>query len=290
MLFTVDEYFTYGLIKFPLMHGITITMADVHPPLYYIILKVFIKLLSPLGLDILYISKIITLIPYIFILLISATKIKEEYNWLTAGLFTFLLYSMTEFFMFYLTIRMYSWACLFLVLSFIYLKDVLIKSDLKSWSLFTLFTLLGAYTHYFCAISSIAIYLILLIYFIIMKNSFLHEFKKWSASVIALMIGYVPWGFTLITQLNNVHNTYWIPQIDLSYFIYCLTYYSTISFESYIVTLAIVLLFVLLSIAIFKSMQNDATIEDNYVLMGILVLFATLFLGIVISFTFKPIL
>ena len=60
LLFNIDEYFTLGIIKAPLLHGITITAKDVHPPLYYIILKAFLKIFSVLNInvDIIFLSKI----------------------------------------------------------------------------------------------------------------------------------------------------------------------------------------------------------------------------------------
>ena len=86
--------------------------------------------------------------------------------------------------------------------------------------LFTLFTILGAYTHYFVALSSFLIYFALLIYMIFNKDK--SDFKKWSFSVIIAIISYVPWIPSLITQLHSVHESYWIPQIDFNYFINCI--------------------------------------------------------------------
>lgn len=160
VVFEIDEYFTLALIKFPLKDIITITSNDVHPPLYYLILKLGVKTLDLLNIqyELIYVLKILSIIPYILILIVSSTKIKRQYNWLTAGLFAFTLVTLSEFFINYLSIRMYSWALLFLVMSFIYLKDVIVESDKKSWILFTVFTILGAYTHYFVALSSFLIY------------------------------------------------------------------------------------------------------------------------------------
>ena len=287
LIFTVDEYFTLGLIKLPLMQGISVTASDVHPPFYYILLKVFSKVFS--NLDILFLSKIITIIPYLIILAISCTKIKNEYNWLTAGLFTFSLYAMTEFLRTYYSIRNYSWAILFLVLSFIYLKDVISKSDFKSWGIFTIFTLLGAYTHYFCAISSIGIYLILFGYYLTKWNCLKYEFKKWIFSCIVLILGYAPWLSILFNQLNHVHNGYWITQIDFDKFIQCISCFSTTTSNNYIIILSLIFLIVVLSISIVKII-NDESIENVYTLMGLLVFISTLFLGIIISYIFKPIL
>lgn len=296
VIFEIDEYFTFALIKFPVNDMITITSNDVHPPLYYLILKAVIKSLNVLNIsyNLLYVLKILSIIPYVLILFISATKIKKEYNWLTAGLFTFTLATLSEFFINYLSIRMYSWAILFLVLSFIYLKGVIEKSDKKSWILFTLFTILGAYTHYFVALSSFLIYISLLIY--ILYNKSKSDFKKWIISVIFIIVSYIPWMTSLFNQLHSVHENYWIPQIDFNYFINCISSIAVNNSDFTInpinnlplqfLTIGILIFIVILAI----KKYNNKTPEDHYILTGIFLFFATIILGIGLSITFKPII
>lgn len=282
LLFSVDEYFTLGLIKFPMLQAVTITAHDVHPPFYYILLKIAIKLFS--GFDIVVISKIVTLMPYFIMLLVSATKIQKDYNWLTAGLLTFSLFSMCEFFMFYLTIRMYSWAVLFLLLSFVFLKDVIDKSDVRSWFLLTLFVLLGAYTHYFVAISSMILYCILLIYFIFNNKS---EIKKWLISAVCIIIGYCPWLFVLFNQLNKVHENYWIPQITPEYLLQGFTYFYSTN-ASYTL---LALIFLIFSFAVFiLEYSNKDKMENEYILLGMSLFILTIIVGVILSLLFKPIL
>ncbi len=291
ILFTVDEYFTLGLIKFPLMQGIAITSADVHPPFYYILLKLGVKVFSIFNLDIIFISKIISFLPYAILLLVFGTKIKREYGWFTTGLVTFALFSMTEFLFFYSIIRMYSWAILFFLLSFIYLKDIINESDFKSWLLFSIFTVLGAYTHYFCAISSIIMYVLLLITYLINNDKNfdkMSEIKKWFLWAIVMILAYVPWIFALLNQLNRVHGNFWIPQINMEYLLQCFSYYMTISTNNLIMALALIFL-VLIFIAFFYCYKKDK-IKDKYILIGLLIFVLTIVLGVILSFTFKPIL
>lgn len=244
-----DEFFTLGLIKFPLMHGIAITAADVHPPLYYIILKFAIKLFSIFNFDIVFISKMATTLPYLIILFVSSTKIKDEFNWLTAGLLTFTMFSMSMFFNYYSIIRMYSWASLFLLLSFIYLKDVITKSDFKSWFLFSLFTVLGAYTHYFTAISSVILYVILLLYLMINNRV---DIKKWVINAVFMVLAYCPWIIILLGQLNKVHQGYWIPDVTAYYLLQCFSVYATVMNDNLLVILlAVFFLIIILAYSIY---------------------------------------
>lgn len=297
VVFEIDEYFTLALIKFPLKDIITITSNDVHPPLYYLILKLGVKTLDLLNIqyELIYVLKILSIIPYILILIVSSTKIKRQYNWLTAGLFAFTLVTLSEFFINYLSIRMYSWALLFLVMSFIYLKDVIVESDKKSWILFTVFTILGAYTHYFVALSSFLIYFGLLAHIVHGKDKI--NFKKWALSVAAVAISYIPWIPSLITQLHSVHESYWIPQIDFNYFINCISSIAinnsdfTINTQNNLLLLifTLVTLAILIAIAL-NEYKNNKNSENYYLMMGVFAVIATLGLGILLSVTFKPII
>lgn len=167
-----DEYFTFGLIHLPITNAIKVTATDVHPPLYYIILKIVTKILTILHIhfDTLYVLKLVSIIPYFILLLLSETKIRKEYGWLTAGIFIFSIGVMSNFFIEFITIRMYSWGLLFLLLSFICLKKIITESNNKSWILLTIFTVLGAYTHYFVALSLGVLYLSLLIYILFIEG------------------------------------------------------------------------------------------------------------------------
>ena len=190
----VDEYWTYTLVNLPFLDGMNVAAHDVHPPLYYLILY----LLTPLGLDNLYLLKVVSIVPYILIMVVSATKIREDYGWLTAGLFVFCLGVMSDFFVEFLTIRMYSWGLFFVLMAFIYYNEVLTHWDRKSWILLTLFTLLSAYTQYFFGITCALMYLLILYEILTEHKDRLRQFGK---SLLAIIILYAPWGFVFIRQI-----------------------------------------------------------------------------------------
>lgn len=75
----IDEYFTLTLINMPVNDIITITAGDVHPPLYYLMGKAFANVTQAFGWDLLFSLKILSIIPYIIILILSATKIRKDY-------------------------------------------------------------------------------------------------------------------------------------------------------------------------------------------------------------------
>lgn len=192
----VDEYWTYTLVNLPFMQGMIVNVHDVHPPLYYMILY----LLTPFGLDNLYLLKTVSIVPYILIMVLSATKIRDDYDLLTAGLFIFCLGVMTDFFVEFLTIRMYSWGLLFLLMAFIYYAEVRTYWNRKSWILMTLFTLLSVYTQYFFGLTCALIYL-LLFYEIYTEHK--DKLKQFGKSILALIVLYAPWGIIFVHQFQS---------------------------------------------------------------------------------------
>ncbi|WP_405264722.1 hypothetical protein [Methanobrevibacter sp.] len=290
ILFTIDEYFTFTLINLPVSDMLTMTANDVHPPLYYLLVKFVLKLLNAVNFNgnVIYILRLLSMLPFLIILAISGTKIKKEYGWLVAGLTSFTLIAMSGFMYHYIVIRMYSWAILFSLLSFIYFKDILNKSDIKSWLLFSVFVILGAYTHYFAAITSFTLYFFLFVNFIKDKN--LQEIKKLLLSGIFCIIVYLPWLLVLINQIKKVHNDYWIPQVTLQYLFDSIMYFALITTSNTIITILALFALIIFYVLVIREFKTNPNIENHYILYGILAFILTLVITVVLSYVYKPIL
>lgn len=284
----IDERFTISLLNLSFDNSIDLIIHDVHPPLYYLILiaiNTFFSMISN-NPNLFYIDKIISIIPYAIILLISYTKIRKDYSWFTAGLFTFTTITMSNFFIYYLTIRMYSWCALFVLLSFICIKGI-IEKNRTYWILFTLLNLLGLYTHYIAFLYTGLIYLLLIMYFIHYKTENRKNIKNWVFSVIGLFIAYLPWLLVLINQIGkqgNGRETLGI--IDL---IHCLSYFSIYSENIFLSVISILFLVLIVAVSINKFVNNKNK-TNLYVLSGIVLFFLTLIVGtIVLPLFFAPI-
>lgn len=281
----IDEYFTLTLLNMPIGDIITITAGDVHPPLYYMMAKAFVYITEPLGWDLFYSLKILSIIPYILILILSATKIRKDHSWLTAGIFAFSLGIMTEFFSHYLRARMYSWAILFVILAFIAFMDLIETKDKKYWVLLTLFSVLCAYTQYFAAITAGSLYLVLLIYLIKFERQ---ELKTWALSVAAAIVMYVPWAFILLNQLETIHHTYWIPGLTVTTIANALGYFAYNGNARFSLAAIAILLII---VFIYSRQSNSADKKSMFLdLSGIQIYLGTIILSIIITVVFRPIL
>ncbi len=282
----IDEYFTRTVLLLPVKDIITVTSTDVHPPLYYLMGKVVAELSRIFNADLLYSLKLLSIVPYILILFISLTKIRKEYGWLAAGVFAFALGVMSEFSRYYLIARMYSWAVLFILLAFLSFKNIIYgESNKKSWILLTLFSLLGAYTHYFAAISAFCIYLILLFYILKFKKD---ELKNWLISVVVAIVLYLPWIPSLMGQLIHINKGYWITQVTLEKAIVFFGYYA---YTGEVLLGIIAILFLAVILIIYSRESKNIEKKDQFfILSGIGVYLGTITLGIAISLLFKPIM
>ena len=287
MIIHVDEYFTVSVLHFPITDLIQVITRDVHPPFHYLLLKVITDILTTVGIqfDKIFIYKVVSIIPYAIILVMSATKIKNEYGYLTAGLFAFAMAVMSEFLAYYSVMRMYSWAMLFVILAFIFLRDVIDKNDAKSWAFLTIFSVLAAYTQYFAAIPIVCIYLSLFVYLFMNDKE---KLKYWIISVVAGIVLFAPWLFSFMGQVAHVSGGYWIPKLTFKQFIGFFGYFVTSSKNLYTCIFSIVILagFLIFSLRRFGDMDKK---DKFYILCGIVAYFGTIAIGAAVSIV-RPIM
>ena len=268
-IINIDEYWTYSLVNLPFMEGMTVAIHDVHPPLYYWILYLF----TPFGLGNLYLLKVVSIIPYILIMVVSATKIREDYGWLTAGLFVFCLGVMTDFFVEFLTIRMYSWGLFFLLMVFIYYKEVITRWDKKSWVLLTLFTLLSVSTQYFLALTCGLVYLLILAEILTEHKDKIRQFAK---SVLALIVLYAPWGIVFVHQIqthaNDAKEGFELVNV-IHYFTAFAIKSQNFRLDMVIFKIIAIIFLIFILVLIYKK-------KDKFSAAGVFLMYATLAIGI----------
>lgn len=280
MLIHVDEYWTLSLINLPFIEGMRVAACDVHPPLHYLILYA----LSPISHNNLFLLKVASIIPFFIILIISVTKIKNDYGWLTSGTFALTIATMSIFFIEFVTVRMYPWAILFMILAFIYFKEVIVKFDRRSWVLLTIFTLLGAYTHYFLLITCGLMYLLILAN-ILRSPDRKEKVKSWIKSFIALVILYVPWFLILMRQIGTQMNVVYKDMTLTDMFNYITSFAINnpdLSMEMLILKVLAIVFVVLVLVLIYKN-------KAKYEASGIFLFYGTVIAGVaILSVSFRP--
>lgn len=196
--FSVDENFSLNLVNYNFSDLLYWDSVDVHPPLYYIILKLF---LSPFHGD--FIQKIIlsrifslitSLIAFVYIKkIINYFEIKIKWGF---SLVLFLIIpnvigidnmNLSTL----MNIRMYSMASMFVAMTLYYLLRYKTSSKIKNLILTYVSAVCASYTHYY---SAFMVGLLLISYLIVFYRS--KERRKSIYIIICgllVMLSYVPW-------------------------------------------------------------------------------------------------
>ncbi len=213
-----DESFSALLIKYNFNEMIVRIKMDVHPPFYYILLRVwnffFGNSLFSLRLFSVLFSILATISIYIFV--------KQAFKNRNLALFSSLLFALSYFQIQYaIEGRMYSLGTFLVIISSYFLLKAIETKKWNWWLFYAIATSLGIYTHYFVAfwIFAQGLYLIYAIYqeakFSIaawLKNK---NFQLGLSSYILVTVSYIPWLGTFIKQTAQVQQDYWIPPINI---------------------------------------------------------------------------
>ncbi len=267
----------YSLINIPLSFREIIYMQvhDVHPPLYYFLLKCFTYPATVFFPGSVYAtiaaSKICSVIPMVILGMICFFSLKKDY-WLR---WLILLSLFIPCFCNYATeVRMYSWAVLFVTAAYLCVQKIMQDpSDRKSWLLFAAMSLCSAYTHNFALIAIAFLWGILFLWiFICARDRIITFFVM--ASIVAVL--YFPWFIVLLQQAGRVKANYWISPITAK------------SLGGYFCSMFPALLGIVPAITVFREKRTDIkTLFNDY--FGVLIPLSVLLFGVIVSWVTRPI-
>ncbi|MBR1642173.1 MAG: hypothetical protein IJ683_07615 [Butyrivibrio sp.] len=236
-----DELFTMEFVKRPVGEMLGLAARDVHPPLYYLIVRAFIVAFDALGIlgdgamkiapeEL---AKLVSILPFFVIMVYGVTVIRKRFGLLSAGIFSFAIVSMPQMPEYTTEIRMYSWALLFvtgMLLHSYLLFESFRSGNEKGWDIgnglaLWLYASASAYTHYYGAMAAGIIYgmlfVVMLIFFIKAMKSGGKEsvsFKAFGMLIICMnltAIAYVPWLSVFLSQASAVKANYWIQPVGI---------------------------------------------------------------------------
>lgn len=115
-----DESYSLNLVQGNFIEIIIGTAQDVHPPLYYLILKIGLMIgKGLLGINVIYVAKFVSLLPILLTVLINHLWV-EKWTCKSVWLHSFCVLTMPRIISHAgIEIRMYSWAALFVYVAFL---------------------------------------------------------------------------------------------------------------------------------------------------------------------------
>ena len=214
-----DELFTVGMIEHSYGDLIAFTARDVHPPLYYCIVKFVLELCKPIlaQANAVVIAKVVSVLPYFILSAYSVTFIRRRFGIFTGGLFMFCAIAMPQLSAYTVEVRMYSFALLFVTAAFLHAYGMITAGratvDARAHmrqihaAALVCYGLAAAYTQYFACVAVVMVYLYVLIVFLLEDRNRIKEWLLWVAISVA---GYIPWLYALFGQITTVRENYWI--------------------------------------------------------------------------------
>ena len=200
-----DETFSLGLARHSVKDLISLTAQDVHPPLYYLILKAGL-VFNP---NFVFLARIVSVIPVIIILCVSVVFFSKEFSSICATVFNLILVCTSSVFEYAVEIRMYSWAMLFCMLCCVFSYYIIKNGSFRYFLFYGIAAVCGAYCQYWTAVA-------LAINFILTSILYFAKYKKVKNIILTALIGillYLPWIPIAIKQFSSVTESYWIPPI-----------------------------------------------------------------------------
>jgi len=292
-----DEVFSVGFMDKTIAQICSLTARDVHPPFYYIYLKIIVAALGSVpGVKAVVAAKIASLLPWIGLLIISLTYVRKRFGIFPAGIFLFLITAMPQLGTYYLEIRMYSLALLTITGAFIVSLEIVSRAGDNSnsfflWMLLWILGTITAYMQYYACVAIVALYIILGIYLLLTKRY--TELKYEIISAVASAIIYIPWLPSLYRQMTTISGNYWIQPLTLRSVFGCVKFitlpvlpYSKLPYVSVGLFIMAVVIEVILWICAFKKGKGE---ELYAVFGGVGIIFFVILLGFILSMLGTPI-
>lgn len=199
-----DEVFSITLTKFNIKDIVIINSSDVHPPLFYIVLNIIAFIFG--ASNIIALRLFCCLGAFCFALL-GVTYVKKLFGDKIGFIYTIFALTLPGLLRYSFEIRMYSWDIFFVTAAALSAYSAFKYNKKKSWFIFVVFSIFGAYFHNYGLIAVVLINIALFL-FILIKNR--KALKSYLVASVAEILLYLPWLFVLLKQVTTVSKGYWI--------------------------------------------------------------------------------
>lgn len=214
--FWFDESYTSALVKYAPADSVSLTAVDVHPPLYYLVLKTWSALFGSSDVALRSLSTLGMLVSLTLVFFL----VRKLVNAYAAG-FAVLIAAIGPFVVRYgQEARMYGLGSVLILgstLALVYQMQRPIKRrSTRLWVLYAVLVAGIVYTHYFGGIIVLvhAVYMLLNSHGMSTLERVRAVDRRWLLALGGAFALYLPWVPTLLSQLSAVNTGFWIPPVD----------------------------------------------------------------------------
>lgn len=205
--FWLDEYFSIHAASLGWEGIAAYTAGDVHPPLYYYLLKAFLSVLGQAPV----IYRLASFAAYVFTIGMALVLFRPAFGRLATLLFLCLMGPNVASLHYFTEVRMYGWA-LFFVLLCGFAGYRLVAADdppRRWWITLTVAGLAAGYLHYFALLAVAFVYLALLVYSLARRRMLL---RGWGIAAAVSIVCYLPWVALAALRLTQQVSTFWLQE------------------------------------------------------------------------------
>lgn len=203
-----DESYSAAIIKHSFTDIINITAGDSHPPLYFMMLKVFSMVFGNSESSL----RLLSAIGVLALALLGAGPVKRVFDKFTGVIFALLVTIIPMSLSIGQDTRMYTWAAFFVTGSVLYGYLSAKEGKKTDFIMLALFSIASAYIHYYALLAVTIANVILFIYFL--KTSNKKKLFVYLISSGAAVACYIPWVLALVSQISRVSKDFWIQSVD----------------------------------------------------------------------------
>jgi 4-amino-4-deoxy-L-arabinose transferase-like glycosyltransferase len=282
--FWSDEIYTKSMLHGNLSDFYSMFKNDLHPPLYYLGLRLFTSVFG-LSETSLRAFSVVGVLATLLLVYFAGQRIFGKEGALYICL---MLISVPMLAVYSHQARMYSWAAFSITGVFIYSCLFLRTGTMRDLVLLLIFTVAAMYIHYYSTIAAIMANLFVFLQLIFTKN------RKWRNHLIALIIAallFLPWVFMFIVQIKRVQGAFWAPEVSFPGILSCFTIPFSEQFwaSGYSRTMTI-LMYVLIVLTIILSFTKSFSEYRSALWLSLFIFVGTLLFAAVISLFSQPIL
>jgi hypothetical protein len=278
-----DEAFSLATGRHTWGEIIGISSEDVHPPLFFLILKIGTLLFG----NNISLIKLVTIVPAFATLLITLFFLKKEFSDKAAILFGFAFIASEQVLHYSIELRMYSWALFFVTMSALSAWYIVKTGKTQWWLAFFASTLFAAYTHYYAAFGAAIGYGLLFLYLLKQDRT---KLRPLFLVAIPAFLLYLPWIPVVLKTFTKASGDFWIPKFQYSD-IYAYIYFIFQTGNLMTQQLTTALFFLIFGVILYRSLANkDKTSKDYFALAGLLCPLVLLTTAIAIAILIRPLI
>jgi len=279
-----DETYTKSMLYGSLSDFYSKFKTDLHPPLYYLGLRLYTGLfgLSTTSL------RIFSVLGVLATLLLGYFAGQRVFGKQGALYLCLMLISVPMLAVYSHQARMYTWAAFSITGVFIYSCLFIRTGRTRDLVLLLVFTLAAMYIHYYSMIAAFVANIYVFLHLVLTKN------RKWRNHFVSLLIAailFLPWLSMFFVQVKRVQNAFWAPEVSLNTILSCFTIPFTEQFwtTGYSRSLTI-LMYTLIALTILLSFRKSFSEYRLVLWLSLSVFLGTLLIATIISLFTQPIL